>query len=144
MGWMETCVVEERMRFMLAVEKQEESFAAVCRQFGVSRKIGYKWLERYQAEGVAGLMERSRAPLTHPGAVSADIAEQCLAVRREHRTWGPVKVRAWLDRQAPETTWPAASTIGELFDRAGDRKSTRLNSSHVEISYAVFCLKKKK
>ncbi len=126
MGWMETCVVEERMRFMLAVEKQEESFAAVCRQFGVSRKIGYKWLERYQAEGVAGLMERSRAPLTHPGAVSADIAEQCLAVRREHRTWGPVKVRAWLDRHAPETTWPAASTIGELFDRAGLTVQRRL------------------
>lgn len=126
MGWMETCVVEERMRFMLAVEKQEESFAALCRQFGVSRRVGYKWLERYEAEGVAGLVDHTRAPLRHPQAVPADIAEQCLAVRRQHRTWGPVKVRAWLERQAPEVTWPAASTIGELFDQAGLTVKRRL------------------
>jgi len=105
------------MRFMMAVEKREESFAAVCRRFGVSRKTGYKWWERYQAEGVMGLIDRSRAPLTHPDAVPAAIAERCLAVRRARRTWGPVKVRAWLDRHEPEIAWPAASTIGELFDR---------------------------
>ena len=96
MGWMETCVVEERMRFMLAVKRQEESFAVLCRRFGVSRRVGYKWLERYQAEGVAGLVDHSRAPLTCRQAVSADIAEQCLVVRRQPRTWGPVKVRGWL------------------------------------------------
>lgn len=126
MGWMETCVVEERMRFMLAVEKQEEAFAAVCRRFGVSRRNGYKWLERYRAEGVRGLVDRTRAPLTHPQAVPGAIAEQCLAVRRRYRTWGPVKVRAWLDRHAPEVTWPAASTIGELFDQAGLTVKRRL------------------
>jgi putative transposase len=119
MGWMETCAVDERMRFMLMIEKQEEPFAAVCRMFGVSRKTGYKWLERYQSEGVAGLIDRSRAPHDHPQAVAAFIAERCLAVRRQHPTWGPVKVRAWLERRAPKTAWPAASTIGELFDREG-------------------------
>jgi putative transposase len=119
MGWMETCAVAERMRFMMAVEKREESFAAVCRRFGVSRKTGYKWLERYQTDGVKGLVDRSRAPLTHPEAVPAAIAEHCVAVRRKHRTWGPVKVLAWLDRHEPEIAWPAASTIGELFDREG-------------------------
>lgn len=126
MGWMETCVVKERMRFMLAIEKQEESFAALCRQFGVSRRVGYKWLERYQAEGIAGLVDRSRAPLTRRDAVPREIAEQCLAVRRQHRSWGPVKVRAWLERHAPDTTWPAASTIGELFDQAGLTVKRRL------------------
>jgi putative transposase len=126
MGWTETCAVVERMRFMMAVEKGDESFAAVCRGFGVSRKTGYKWLERYQAEGVLGLIDRSRAPLTHPDAVQAAIAERCLAVRRAHRTWGPVKVRAWLERHEAEMVWPAASTIGELFDRAGLTVKRRL------------------
>jgi len=46
MGWMETCAVDERMRFVMAVESQEEPFAVVCRRFGVSRKTGYKWLGR--------------------------------------------------------------------------------------------------
>lgn len=85
----------------------------------MSRKTGYKWLERYRRDGIAGLGERSRAPHTHPQLVTAAIAERCLAVRRTHPTWGPVKVRAWLARDDPATVWPAASTIGGLFDREG-------------------------
>jgi putative transposase len=119
MGWMETCAVEERMRFVMAIEAQEEPMAAVCRRIGVSRKTGYKWLERYREAGVEGLIERSRAPLHRPQAMADEIAECCLDVRRAYPTWGPVKVRAWLERRAPEMRWPAASTIGALFDREG-------------------------
>ena len=91
MVWMETCAVDERMRFVLAVEEREEAFAAVCRQFGVSRKTGYKWLERYRGGGVESLVDRSRAPLHHRRAITEEIAERCLVVRRrdgigaEHR-----------------------------------------------------------
>jgi len=116
---METCAVDERMRFVMVVEAREEAFAAVCRRFGVSRKSGYKWLERYGEAGVEGLVDRSRAPLHHPQAMTEESAERCLAVRRAHPTWGPVKVRAWLERRAPQTPWPVASTIGALFDREG-------------------------
>jgi putative transposase len=119
MGWMETCVVDERMRFVMAVEAKEEPFAAICRRFRVSRRIGYKWLDRYRAEGVEGLQDRSRAPHHHPQAVPAANVERCLEVRKVRRTWGPAKVRAWLKRHEPEIAWPAASTIGELFDREG-------------------------
>jgi len=116
---METCAVDERMRFVIAAEKQEESFAAVCRRFGVSRRVGYKWLERYQEAGVEGLWDRSRAPRHHPRAIGEELAERCLAVRRTHPSWGPRKVLAFLERQAPGTDWPVASTIGNLFDREG-------------------------
>jgi transposase InsO family protein len=116
---METCAVDERMRFVIAAEKNEESFAALCRGFGVSRRAGYKWHARYQKAGLAGLLDHSRAPLHHPHAIADELAERCLAVRREHPTWGPRKVRARLKRQAPATDWPAASTIGALFDREG-------------------------
>ena len=119
MGYLETRVVDKRMRFVLAVEAGEEAVAALCRRFGLSRKSGYKWLERYRAAGVDGLSDRSRAPLSHPRAVPAAIFEACLAVRHAHPTWGPVKVRAWLERRTPDVRWPAASTIGALFDRAG-------------------------
>ncbi|MGY3447752.1 putative transposase [Bradyrhizobium sp. USDA 4353] len=119
MGWKETCAVDERMRFVLAVEAGEKSFAALCREFGISRQQGYKWWHRYQEEGLEGLFDRSRAPLHHPQAISGKIAELCLEVRRAHPTWGPAKVRAFLKRKRPSTTWPAASTIGALFDREG-------------------------
>jgi putative transposase len=126
MGWMETCAMDQRMRFVMMLEKQEEPFAAVCRRFGVSRKTGYKWLTRYLTEGVAGLVERSRSPHEHPQAMVPAIAARCLAVRRAHPSWGPVKVRAWLERRQPEITWPAASTIGALFDREGLTVKRRL------------------
>jgi putative transposase len=126
MGWTETCAVDERMRFVMAIDEQEEAFAAVCRRFGVSRKTGYKWLERYRDAGVEGLFDRLRSPLHHPQAMTDEIAEHCLAVRRAHPTWGPVKVRAWLERRALQTVWPAASSIGALFDREGLTVKRRL------------------
>jgi transposase InsO family protein len=111
--------LDERARFVLAVEAGEESMAALCRRFGISRQHGYKWRARWRAGGLAELADRSRAPLGHPQAVAAELLEAALAVRRAHPTWGPVKVRAWLERQRPGRRWPVASTIGALFDREG-------------------------
>jgi transposase len=107
------------MRFVIAAEKHEEPFAGVCRRFGVSRRGGYKWLGRYQEAGVEGLLDRSRAPRHHPQAIANGLLERCLAVRRAHPSWGPLKVRAYLERCAPARDWPAVSTIGALFDREG-------------------------
>jgi putative transposase len=126
MGWTETRVVDERMRFVMAALEHEEAFAAICRRFGVSRRTGYKWLARYEETGVEGLMDRSRAPHTHPQALTAMIAERCLAVRRAHPSWGPMKVREWLERRDAATEWPAVSTIGALFDREGLTVKRRL------------------
>ena len=149
MGWEETCAVEERMRFVVAVQKHEESVAALCRRFGVSRRVGYKWLARFEVEGAAGLFDRSRAPLHHPQAIADSIAERCLEVRRAHPTWGPLKVRAYLERTAPATEWPAASTIGELFDREGltvKRKLRRRSPpssapfAHCEAANDIWCI----
>jgi putative transposase len=149
MGWLETCAVDQRMRFVLAAEKHEESFAALCRRFGISRRVGYKWLGRYQEAGVSGLDDRPRAPLHHPHAITDEIAERCLAVRRAHPSWGPVKVRAYLERRAPGRDWPAASTIGALFDREGltvQRKLRRRSPpssapfAHCEAANDVWCI----
>jgi len=118
--------MEERMRFVDMAVQNEQAFAAICRRFGVSRKTGYKWLARYSEAGIDGLKERSRAPLDHPQAITDKIAECCLAVRRAHKSWGPSKVRAWLAEHRPRTRWPAASTIGELFDREGLTVKRRL------------------
>ncbi len=119
MPWRETCPMEERMRFVTACEREDLPMAALCRQFGVSRKTGYKWLARFEEEGAEGLRERSRAPHRHPGTVAPQIEEAILAVRRMHPTWGPRKVRAWLLRRDGGARWPAASTMGAIFDRAG-------------------------
>lgn len=111
--------MEQRASFMLAAELGDTSFAALCREFGISRDTGYRWLRRWRGEGSAGLFERSRAPRSHPRAVAPELFEACLALRRRQPQWGPVKVRAALMRERPDWCWPAASTIGALFAREG-------------------------
>jgi transposase InsO family protein len=120
MAWKETVVVEERMKFVMACRAEEESMAALCREFGVSRDTGYKWLARYETHGVAGLVDRSRAPRSHPNAVDEATRGLILAARAAHPTWGPRKLRVLLGRtHRRRVSWPAASTIGELLRREG-------------------------
>ena len=119
MPWKETDAMEERLKFVLAMELGEVAVAELCRRYGVSRKTGYKWWHRYRASGISGLAPLSRAPRHHPQAVSAAVREAVLALRHKEPSWGPKKVRAYLERHRPEVRWPARSTIGELFRRQG-------------------------
>jgi transposase InsO family protein len=65
------------------------------------------------------MRDQSRAPEHHPNEVLSEVAEQVLEMRREHPHWGPAKLRARLQREAPEIVWPATSTIGQMLQRAG-------------------------
>ena len=119
MVWKETCVMDERMRFVAAQLEGRETISVLCRQFGISRKTGHKWLLRYRSEGVAGLEDRSRAPHSNPRALDGDVVLAVLAVRHRYPSWGPRKVKAWLEDHRGDVGWPPASSIGNLFDRAG-------------------------
>ena len=93
---------EERFRFIEEYRSGELSFAELCRWFGVSRKTGYKWVGRYEAKGWEGLADLSRAPHRHAGEVLDEVKETVLEARRGHPTWGPIKLKAWLGKEAPE------------------------------------------
>jgi transposase InsO family protein len=117
--------MNERVRFIGSYLEAAEPFSAVCEQFGVSRKTGYKWVERYETYGLAGLEERSRAPLSRPHAVSDEVLAEVLRVREKHPRWGPRKLRVILQRQHPDIAVPAASTIGEILRKRGLSKPKR-------------------
>ena len=119
MAWKETHVHDERVNFVREVEAGDESIAALCRVYGVSRKTGYKWWARYEQEGVAGLADRSRAPRRHPNAVGADDEAAILALRAQWPNWGERKLHAFLQRERPEQAWPSPSTIGAILKRHG-------------------------
>ncbi len=125
MPWEETCVMDEKMRFIAACLEGEEKMAELCRCFGVSRKTGYKWLGRYEEKGPVGLADRSRAPSTHPNAIDEATEELLLGARAAHPTWGPLKLLAWLARRHPGRRWPASSTVGDLLQRHGLVSSRR-------------------
>ena len=119
MTWKETHVMDERLMFIAEWQSGKKTISEVCREFGVSRKTGYKLIERYVAEGVDGLKDRSRAPHHHPHAVSEEIEAAIVTMRVENPTWGPKKVKFVLARDVPGESWPAESTIGQILDRHG-------------------------
>src|SRR5712691_12499063 len=119
MPWKETCVADEKLRFIAAYLAGDEPMTALCAQYGISRDTGYRLVARYQAEGAAGLAPRSRAPHRHGLAMAQAVGEAILDLRRGRPHWGPKKLRAVLQRENPATCWPAASTIGDLLRRAG-------------------------
>ena len=119
MPWKATCVMDERLRFVAAAREKAEPFAELCRRYGISRKTGYKLLQRYEVEGPSALADRSRAKQTHTNAVPEAMVRIILAKREAHPTWGPRKLRAALRRESPDTFWPASSTIGALIKQAG-------------------------
>lgn len=147
MPWMETRVSDQRMKFIVEYEFEEESMAELCRQYGISRKSGYKWLARWLAEGVGGLGNRSRAPLCHPNQVPPEEVEAILAAR-DRRRWGPKKLRVLLRREEPGVVWPAISTIEQILKDHGrviPRKKRRRVPpqsqplSHCQGPNAVWC-----
>lgn len=90
--------------------------AELCRRYGVSRATGYKWLDRWRAEGEAGLVDRSRRPRSSPRRTPATMEELVAAVRRSHPAWGGRKIRGFLLRLGHRGV-PAASTITAILRR---------------------------
>ncbi len=86
----------------------------LCAAFAISRKTGYKWLQRYGREGPAGLEDRSRARHRHGRRMAPEIAEAILALRRARPHWGPRKLRVLLQSRNPEVSWPAPKPINKI------------------------------
>jgi transposase-like protein len=102
--------------FIDLAEKGEEPFNAICARFGVSRKTGYKWLNRFRLEGEAGLVEQSRRPKTSPRKTPEPVADLVLGLRREHPDWSAARISAELKEQGV-TPLPAPSTIDLILRR---------------------------
>lgn len=119
MPWKETCAMDERRLMIADYRKGEESVAELCRRYGIARKTAYKWIARFEERGLSGLKDLSHAPHHCSHRIDEMTAEQILAVRIAHPSWGPKKIRAWLDARKPHRSWPALSTIGELIEDAG-------------------------
>jgi len=148
MPWKESRAVDERRRLIREWEREEDDFAELCRRYGIARKTGYKWTQRYQELGEEGLEEQSRAPQHCPQAMAEGVAEAIRELRRAHPRWGPRKLRAYLQARQPQRSWPAASSIGALLSREGltqprrPRRRTPVYSQplmHAQAPNQVWC-----
>jgi transposase InsO family protein len=111
--------MDERMRFVIRL-KDGESMASLCREFGISRKTGYKIFERYEACGLEGLSDRTRRPIRYANQLPDQVTASIVAARKEKPHWGGRKIRERLLRRLPHgVKVPACSTIHAVLDRQG-------------------------
>ena len=95
-----------RKEFVLRALAQDVPFRELCREFGISRKTGYKWLERFHERGLEGLVDQSTRPQSSPGRTTSEIAVEIIRLRQAHGTWGPKKIRKLLSKRLPLESEP--------------------------------------
>lgn len=118
MPWQEVQTMELREQFVRRASEEGVSMTAVCAEFQISRKTGYKWFGRYQAQGPAGLLDHSRRPQRTPTRTPAVVEQQVLLERDRHPAWGARKLAHVLARRGLADV-PSISTITAILTRHG-------------------------
>ena len=116
MPWKECHVVDERLRFIARL-LDGEKMAGLCREFGISRKTGYKIYARYKDCGLEGLTDRSRRPYRHANQLPMQIEALIVQLKKEYPRWGAPKIRERLRRRYPGAT-------GSSYDLAAGGRNT--------------------
>jgi transposase InsO family protein len=124
MPWVDTNVMKERLRFVRDYESGQWEMAELCEHYGISRRVGYKWLKRFEEYGVEGLKDRSRRPQNCPHATSSEVVERLVALKVKYG-WGARKLRRMLEQRHPRLELPARSTVFDILERRGLTKKRR-------------------
>ena len=136
MPWQECNQMDERVKFIAGL-LDGEKMAVLCRRFGISRKTGYKILNRYNSCGLEGLTDRSRRPYRHANQLPIQIETLIVQSKQERPHWGAPKIRERLARLYPDVHTPAISTVHAVLDRHGlvkSRKRRRHKASGTPLS----------
>ena len=118
MPWKEKTTMSLREEFVTAAAEEDANISALCRAYGISRKTGYKWLQRYRKYGAAGLQDQPRRPRHSPVQTSKSMEDVIVALRDANPAWGARKLKRRLEDMG-KTDLPAVSTITEILRRRG-------------------------
>jgi putative transposase len=132
MPWKEHRVMSLKLEFVEKAKAPGANISALCREYGIARQTGHKWLKRYKAEGYDGLEERTRRPKTTPLGTAEDVVVSILEVREAHPHWGPHKLGVLLRRRWGPST-PSERTIARVLSRFDKirRRQRRPGSVHL-------------
>ncbi len=119
MPWKESSVMEERLRFVARLLEGEQ-MSDMCREFGISRKTGYKIFQRYKEHGAEAFTDRSRRPVRYANQLPQQVETAIVSLKRDKPHWGARKIREKLLRSLrSEVRLPAVSTVHAVLDRHG-------------------------
>ena len=144
MPWRETSPMDQRTQFIADYLRRSLSMTELCTHYGISRKSGYKGVDRYLHDGPRGLEDLSRKPYTAPNRTPEHVVKALVDVRTHHPTWGAKKLLAAVERagghalqvvadialrkaQQPRHLGLAAALLGQNLDRHAD---LRIDSGH--------------
>lgn len=118
MPWKERSVMSERLEFVMQAQQEGRNMSRLCKEFGISRKTGYKWLRRFQEEGIAGLADRSRRPKHMPAKTPKETEQLVLRIRENENSssWGGRKIYTRLKELGYQDI-PQPSTITAILHR---------------------------
>lgn len=125
MPWRVSDVEDQRKLFIKCHLDGEVSIAHLCKEFMISRKTAYKWIERFQKHSYAGLKDQPRARQNQI-QTDQELVQLILNIKNKRMTWGPKKILGFLSNQEPEKEWPSATTIGNILLKNGFQKTREL------------------
>ena len=139
MPWKETSVMNVRTEFVLRVFEAKVPFNDLCKEFGISRKTGYKWKERFLENGLEGLSDQSRRPVSSPQQLGENSVCSIVKLKLAHPSWGPRKIRMVFARSFPDCELPSDSTFKRVLDNSGlvERKTRKPSSESGRISNRI-------
>lgn len=119
MPWSQTSPMDQRTQFIADYLRDSLAFAELCELYNISRKTGYKWVDRYLREGPAGLEDLPRRPRTSPRQTPEHVVAALVEARQRHPSWGGKKILALMQKKHPHWPLPHRATVCDIFNRHG-------------------------
>ena len=129
MPWKVTGVMDNKLEFVLRALREGIPFDELCQEYGISRKTGYKWKERFLRHGPAGLEDVSRRPKNSPEQLAENVLCEMVRIKKDHAGWGPRKIREVYARNHPNAHLPSESSFKRVLEKAGLVKKRRSRQS---------------
>lgn len=117
MPWRALSIMEERFFFINECRSGKRTITDICKEFGISRTLAYRYLDRFEASGMKGLENLPRRPHTCPNKTPKAIEDKIIAFRKKHPRYGPEKILTKLSERFPGIVWPAESTVNLILKR---------------------------
>ena len=119
MTWRVTSMIEERLKFVLEAKNPHRklTFLALCEQYNISSKTGYKWVNRFSESGEKGLVDLPRTPISQPSKISTDVEQCVIWIREQFPNWGPKKIRIEMLNEFKHLPTPSGASIGNILSK---------------------------
>jgi putative transposase len=139
MPWKEINVMSQKIEFVLKSFSKEISFTALCKQYGISTKTGYKWKQRFLEDGITGLEDKPKIPNKNPRKLSEEVVCELIRIKKTKPEWGPKKVRLVYANNHAKERIPSRSTVERILKKAGfvETKKKRRRGNSERIQYRI-------